>query len=122
MSSESRNDVHVAREIIALVNDIVTQSSCSLLYVGELLFRFKGSYIQSYQQQEIYNYQVKAANAVLKRYLQSNTYITWWSCKGATFSQQAAMHDDRVHFNYSLGIFKYYKAIWGALVHGLNHL
>ena len=43
-------------------------------------------------------------------------------CKGVKFSQQVVMHDDGVHLNNGVGIFKYYKAIRGAVVHGLSRL
>ena len=85
-------------------------------------FRLKGRYTQSYQQQELYCDQINAANAELKRYFQGNTHITYWSCKWVKFSRQAVMHDDGVHLNPSVGIFKYCKAIQSAIVHRLNRL
>jgi len=65
----------------------------------------------------LYNAQVNAANAELKRHIHGNKKIASWSCKGVKFSYQVVMH---VHLNNGVGIFKYYKAIRGAVVHGLN--
>ena len=70
----------------------------------------------------LFNDQVHAANAELKRHFYGNNQITWWSCKGVKLSKQVVMHDDGVHLNNGVGIFKYYKAIRGAVVHGLNRL
>ena len=122
ISVDLQNGVHVAREIISLAQELVAQSFCKRLYVGELLFRFKGRYIHSHHQQMLFNDQVHAANAELKRHFYGNNQITWWSCKGVKLSKQVVMHDDGVHLNNGVGIFKYYKAIRGAVVHGLNRL
>ena len=92
ISVDLQNGVHVARDIIFLAQELVTQSFCKRLYVGELRFRFKGRYIHSHHQQMLFNDQVHAANAELKRHFHGNNQITWWSCKGIKFSQQVVVY------------------------------
>ena len=72
ISVDLQNGVRVAREIISLAQELVAQSFCRRLYVGEHLFRFKGRYIQSHHQQMLFNDPVHAANAELKRHFHGN--------------------------------------------------
>ena len=48
ISVELQNGVQVAREIISLAHDLVTQSIHNRLYMGGPLFQFKGGYINFY--------------------------------------------------------------------------
>ena len=55
--------------------ELIAQSFCKRLYVGELRFRFKGRYIHSHHQQILFNAQVHAANAELKRQFHGTSHM-----------------------------------------------
>ena len=66
VSSVSPNGVETALAIESLANEILDRSTCKALYIGELLFRFKGRYIQTDSESQYYNTSVHTANNQLK--------------------------------------------------------
>ena len=89
ISYETQNGVHISTKIETLINDILTRTSCQLVYIGELLFRYKGKYIPSTEVADHYNAQVHAANCALKSYCQKecgelvkqfSSYPTFYRC------------------------------------------
>ena len=103
-----------------LARDIMNVTTCRNLYIGELLFRYKGKYLKSTQEADMYNAQVHAANCELKAYFANNACVTWWSCKGMKGNMADVMHSDGTHLSDKAGMFKYYKALRGVVVHAMN--
>ena len=122
ISHVTQNGVQISNKIEALVNDILSSTSCKLVYVGELLFRYKGKYLLSTAVAEKYNAQVHEANGALKAYCQEKERVRWWSCKGVKQNTVEVMHRDGVHLSATTGMFRYYKSLRGVIVHAMNRL
>ena len=106
ISHESQNGVQISNKIETLVNDILTRTSCKLLYVGELLFQYKGRYLPSTAVADKYNAQVHEANGALKAYCLDKERAKWWSCKGVKQNRVEVMQHDGVHLSATSGMFK----------------
>ena len=122
ISHESQNGIQISTTIETLVNDILTRTSCQLVYIGELLFRYKGKYIPSTEVADHYNAQVHAANCALKSYCQEKEGVQFWYCKGVKQHPGDVMHCDGTHLSATRGMYKYYKSLRGAMVHAMNRL
>ena len=116
ISQETQNGVQIANKIETLVNEIFTRTSWKLLYVGELLFWYKGKYLLSTEIADQYNTQVHEANGALKAYYEDKECVKWWSCKGVKQNPVEVMHCNGVHLSATSGMFKYYKSLRGAIV------
>ena len=122
ISHETQNGIHISTKIETLINDLLTRTSCQLVYIGELLFRYKGKYIPSTEVADQYNAQVHAANCALKSYCQEKECVQFWSCKGVKQHPGDVMHRDEVHLSATSGMYKYYKSLRGVMVHAMNRL
>ena len=122
ISHETQNGVHISTKIETLINDILNRTYCQLVYIGELLFRYKGKYIPSTEVADQYNAQVHAANCVLKAYCQEKECVKFWSCKGVKQHPGDVMYRDGVHLSATSRMYKYYKSLRGAMVHAMNTL
>ena len=105
ISHETQNGVHISTKIETLINYILTRTSCQLVYIGELLFRYKGKYIPSTDVADQYNAQVHAANCALKAYCHEKEGVQFWSCKGVKQHPGDVMQRDGVHLSATSGIY-----------------
>ena len=112
--------LRIAAAIMSLAEDILELSSCKRVYIGQLFCRFAGKYLST-RQAELYNEHVHVINDHLKK-SRADERITWWICKGTSRPTRAIRHSDGVHLDNNIGMVKYYRAIRGALLHGLRRL
>ena len=60
------NGIYIGNSVVDLAKHILRSTSCQKLYIGDLIFLFKGKYIKSVAEQDAYNGQVHAANCEIK--------------------------------------------------------
>ena len=56
------NGIYIGNSVVDLAKHILRSTSCKKLYIGEIIFRFKGKYIKSVAEQDAYNTEVHAAS------------------------------------------------------------
>jgi len=113
------NHVEIAHGMLDLAKKILAETSCKRLYFGQLLYRFEGRYLSA-NQAVIYQSNVKAINSLLKTLFDSIDSVTLWDLRGLKKPATVVMLDDGVHLN-PHGMVLYYKAIRGAILHGLKY-
>ena len=116
------NGIYIGNSVVDLAKHILRSTSCQKLYIGEMIFRFKGKYIKSVAEQDAYNTEVHAANCEIKSQLGDYNDIIVWPCKGVKRDRQLVMHHDGCHLSERNGMFKYYKSVRGAIVHALKRI
>ena len=122
IQAQNSSGSHVATQLDSLVSLILKIPQCNTVYLGELIFRFKGRYISTEQEAELYNNEVHQANCQLKAQFANNEHTVWWACKGVKNAKSLVMHSDGVHLSQQAGMFKYYKSLRGAVLHAVNRL
>ena len=116
------NGIYIGNSVVDLAKHILRSTSCQKLYIGEMIFRFKGKYIKSVAEQYAYNTEVHAANCEIKSQLRDYNDIIFWPCKCVKRDRQLVMHHDGCHLSERNGMFKYYKSVRGAIVHALKRI
>ena len=122
IQAHMHNGIYIGNSVVDLAKHILRSTSCQKLYIGELIFRFKGKYIKSVAEQDAYNKEVHAANCEIKSQLRDYNDIIFWPCKGVKRDRQLVMHHDGCHLSERNGMFKYYKSVRGAIVHALKFI
>ena len=116
------NGIYIGNSVVDLAKHILRSTSCQKLYIGEMIFRFKGKYIKSVAEQDAYNKEIHATNCEIKSQLRDYNDIIFWPCKGLKLDRQLVMHHDGIHLSDRNGMFKYYKSVRGAIVHALKRI
>ncbi len=122
IQANMHNGIYIGNSVVDLAKHLLRSTSCQKIYIGEMIFRFKGKYIKSVFEQEAYNKEVHAANCEIKSQLRGYNDIIFWPCKGVKRDKQLVMHHDGVHLSERNGMFKYYKSVRGAIVHALKRI
>ena len=122
IQADMHNGIYIGNSVVDLAKHILRSTSCQKLYIGEIIFRFKGKYIKSVAEQDAYNKEVHAANCEIKSQLRGYNDIIFWPCKGVKRDKQLVMHHDGVHLSERNGMFKFYNSVRGAIVHALKRI